>query len=208
MELFCPKCSNETPDSAVYCPTCGVNMIDIFKKDHHNHNELKESVKESNDRRDVEKNYAEHNNDRWRYFVDTRYHYYEAKWSQSTQPEIKAGWNWASFFVGLFWLGYRKLYKEVLIVIGLFFLFDLFRAVTGLAALNTLLTFAVYIYLGFKGNALYYRHVKQKLSELEREDLTPLEYRRFGGVSGLGILIVVILFLSYVAVSSFLFGIV
>ncbi|GEN58085.1 hypothetical protein GCM10012290_19920 [Halolactibacillus alkaliphilus] len=203
--MFCPKCGNETPDSAVYCPTCGVNMREVLKKDERH--QLLESVKKNDE--SVEKtNKALHINDRWRSFVDTRYHYYEAKWSQSTQPEIRAGWNWASFFVGLFWLGYRKLYKEVLIVIGLFFLFDLLVAVTGLPGINTLLTFAVYIYLGFKGNALYYRHVKQKLSELEREDLTPQDYRRFGGVSGLGILIVVLLFFSYIGISSLLFGVV
>lgn len=203
--MFCPKCGNETPDSAVYCPTCGVNMGEVLKKDERH--QLLESVKK-NDESVERTNKAPHVNDRWRSFVDTRYHYYEAKWSQSTQPEIRAGWNWASFFVGLFWLGYRKLYKEVLIVIGLFFLFDLLAAVTGVAGINTLLTFAVYIYLGFKGNALYYRHVKQKLSELEREDLTPQDYRRFGGVSGLGILIVVLLFFSYIGISSLLFGVV
>ena len=56
-------------------------------------------------------------------FVGKKYPYYDAKWQKS--KDNKPAWNFAAFFFSAFWLGYRKMYMPLAIMIGLFFLIDL-----------------------------------------------------------------------------------
>lgn len=205
--MFCPNCGNEAPNAAVFCPTCGLNMQDYFRDDNVSKDQQDDKINDGLTVNRSEKHQdAEHKEEPWQAFVDTRYHFYDQKWSVASQPDVNAGWNWASFFVGLFWLGYRKMYRELLILIGVFFLIDFVAAVTSLFFLSTLLPLVLYFYLGMKGNALYYRHVRQKLAEFQHDDLSQADYRERGGVSGTGVVVAIILLLSYAGLSTIIFG--
>lgn len=205
--MFCPHCGNKVPNAAVFCPTCGVNMQEYFKDDHvTSSKQADKNYEEVAVSEFKEQTKALHKQADWQAFVDTRYHFYDQKWSMSSQPDVKAGWNWASFFVGLFWLGYRKMYREVLILIGLFFLIDFVAALTGIYALSNFIPFIIYFYLGIKGNALYYQHVRRKLAELKDDNLSKQAYREYGGVSGVGVVVALLLLFAYAGISTTIFG--
>ena len=205
--MFCPHCGNEAPNTAVVCPTCGVNMQEYFKADNVSSSK-QANVNDEAVGMSEPKNQTKplHKQAHWQAFVDSRYHFYDQKWSMSSQPDMKVGWNWASFFVGLFWLGYRKMYREVLILIGLFFLIDFVIAMTGIYVLHILLPFVIYFYLGMKGNALYYQHVRKKLAELQYDHLSMEAYREHGGVSGTGVVVTILLLFAYAGISTVIFG--
>lgn len=91
-------------------------------------------------------------------------------------------WNWAAFFFNWFWLGYRKMIKEAIII---FVITGIIGFVAGIVAgsyglIKNKETFIAYmdtiglitwlilaLFLGFYGNSLYYRHVKRKIMEIE-----------------------------------------
>ncbi len=204
--MYCPRCGNKAPETAVFCPTCGVNMHEYFKDDNVSSNKQGDKAHDEMTVSRSKQQNAQHKQSKWQAFVDTRYHFYDHKWSDASQPDVKAGWNWASFFVGMFWLGYRKMYRELLVLIGVFFLIDFVAAVTGLFFLSTLVPLILYFYLGMKGNALYYQHVRRKLAELQQEDLSEEAYREHGGVSGVGVIVAILLLFFYVGISVSMFG--
>src|SRR5690625_4469138 len=58
-------------------------------------------------------------------YVGKNSDYYHEKWKTIAEKKNGVSWNFAAFFLSTIWLGYRKMYKEV-IYIALFFLsFDL-----------------------------------------------------------------------------------
>lgn len=52
------------------------------------------------------------------YFVGTKAEVYRRKWKNKNPEKLNLGWNWAAFFFGGYWLLYRRMYKEWLILVG------------------------------------------------------------------------------------------
>jgi xanthine dehydrogenase molybdopterin-binding subunit B len=57
-----------------------------------------------------------------------------------------------------------------------------------------------------KGNALYYQHVRRKLAELKDDNLSKEAYREYGGVSGTGVIVALLLLFAYAGISTAIFG--
>jgi len=190
-------------EDAVFCPKCGKSVGLDQAKGTDEQNSSDSGDHQINSSETTEK--AAHLQESWRLFVDTRYHYYADKWSKSTDPANHAGWNWASFFVGLFWLGYRKMFGVLLMILAIYFVTDALVYVTGLRFLNSIVSLSIFIYLGAKGNSLYYRFVRKKI-ELIGPGKAGYQYRKAGGASGLGCLGSLLLFLAYIFISGYLFG--
>ena len=57
-------------------------------------------------------------------FVGDNYAFYARKWTVSDRFSGIFSWNWAAFFLGLFWLAYRKMYWHcgIIIAAGLLFM--------------------------------------------------------------------------------------
>lgn len=51
------------------------------------------------------------------YFVGTKAEVYRRKWKNKNPKKLNLGWNWAAFFFGGFWLLYRRMYKEWLLLL-------------------------------------------------------------------------------------------
>ena len=98
-------------------------------------------------------------------------------------------WNWASFFFSTSWMGYRKMYTEVLIFSLLSLLLDFFNTGTTSIVINIIYWFGI----GIIGNYLYLRKAKRVINSVKKLGLKPLEeletLRKKGGSSIGGIFI-------------------
>ena len=98
-------------------------------------------------------------------------------------------WNWASFFFSTSWLGYRKMYLEVLIFSLLSLLIDFLSSGITSVVINIIYWFGI----GIIGNYLYLRKAKRVINSVKKLNLTPLEeltmLRKKGGSSIGGIFI-------------------
>jgi ABC-type uncharacterized transport system permease subunit len=121
-----------------------------------------------------------------RIFVGKNADYYISKWEGIAENKIS--WNWAAFFFGLLWFGYRKMYPHAF---G-FMIFSLILQIIQ-TKMNTdpliigLTNLAISISIGMFGNYLYYEYAKSKVQEIKSkitdEKNLYIELARQGGVS-------------------------
>ncbi|ALC89286.1 hypothetical protein AM500_05415 [Bacillus sp. FJAT-18017] len=119
------------------------------------------------------------------------------------------GWNWAAFFAGMFWLGYRKMYKIVLIILGAFLAFDIISLIINnpiLDEMNYSIGIVTSVVLGMSGNYYYYKNAQDKIKNVKtllphnptgQEDVL----RKQGGSSWGGVFIVLGLFVVYLSIN-------
>jgi hypothetical protein len=91
-----------------------------------------------------------------RTFVGPNSHYYTQQFSKFTQlgaEKFVVTWNWSCFGFTFLWMLYRKMYVQSLITFIVFCI----------PGLNVIL----HVLVGIVGNYLYYRHVKDKLHEVQ-----------------------------------------
>jgi hypothetical protein len=148
-------------------------------------------------------------------FVGTNYPYYNQKWKKSREKKIS--WNFASFFLSMFWMGYRKMYLPVILMLALFFIIDLlFYFLNGgqitdsmVNRMDSSVTAGISVMMGLYGNYFYYMHVKKKVHAIQSEGLPEEEkntkLRKRGQTSWLGVLFVFISFLVYAFLSAMFF---
>jgi len=46
-------------------------------------------------------------------FIGDNAEFYIDKWRTAKNPKVYARWNWATFFAGMFWFGYRKTLSNI-----------------------------------------------------------------------------------------------
>ena len=132
-------------------------------------------------------------------FVGDNYAFYARKWTVSDRFSGIFSWNWAAFFLGLFWLAYRKMYLYCGVVIALAML------VTGIAQFlrlppETVQTWQLHVapvfsmLLGLFGNRLYKEHAQRKIRQITATadpQQAPLQLARQGGASMVSVLAVI-----------------
>ena len=132
-------------------------------------------------------------------FVGDNYAFYARKWTVSDRFGGIFSWNWAAFFLGLFWLAYRKMYLYCGVVIALAML------VTGIAQFlrlppETVQTWQLHVapvfsmLLGLFGNRLYKEHAQRKIRQITATadpQQAPLQLARQGGASMVSVLAVI-----------------
>lgn len=149
-------------------------------------------------------------------YVGKKAYFYDKRWKSMDQKGSKTSWNFPAFFLNIFWLGYRRLYKEMFLVMGLFILaevsfllFDL--EMESMIFVNTGIGLGMGIILALYGNHLYRRNVEKKVhlirntmqSQSEKEALLKTKGGpSIGGLFGaIGIFIVYFVIMYY-----FVFG--
>lgn len=112
--------------------------------------------------------------DEIRAFVGANSHYYLQQFSAFTitgTEKFRMTWNWSCFGFTFIWMLYRKMYVQSLITFIIFCI----------PGLNIIL----HVVAGIVGNYIYYRHVKDKISEI-RMNKVPQDYmpvlQEMGGV--------------------------
>jgi len=143
-----------------------------------------------------------------RFFIgEKKQHYYIRKWSKGVNS-----WNWAAFFFSLFWLGYRKMYKQVLLIIGVFLVIDLAVTLLGIdnTIPNSVIGLASAFTFGITGNNFYRLHALKKIREMMHgsiidPNLLQKEIQLSGGVSWKGVFTTLGLFVVYVSIAMTIF---
>lgn len=132
-----------------------------------------------------------------RNFVGKNADYYLGKWNSAKDPDKRAGWNWSAFLAGIFWLGYRKQYATVGLVIGLFIVIDIIQLVTNVD-MNKGVGASLAGILGICGNSWYHKDMNKKITKIKMKytdpDIQKAEIIKVGGTSWGGVGIAVALF--------------
>jgi len=151
-KLFCQKCGKEIPEGSSYCPNCGqkATLGNSGSLNAINDEEYKAFIGPRSD------NYLERFN----------------KFNKSGIDRFVFTWHWPAFFIGFWWLLYRKMYFWSLIAFGVWWLPHL--ALPGM-----------FIW-GAVGNYLYYLQVHRKILDYKKQTneglpITPLN--ELGGVN-------------------------
>ncbi|MBD7964948.1 DUF2628 domain-containing protein [Fictibacillus norfolkensis] len=86
--------------------------------------------------------------------------YYLKKWQKDNN------FNWAAFFLTLLWLGYRKMYTPIFLVLDAFLAIDIIFLLIEIEGtlINRSLGAALSGWLGIGGNLLYKKHAQKQIS--------------------------------------------
>lgn len=133
---------------------------------------------------------------------EKKQHYYIRKWSKGLNS-----WNWAAFFFSFFWLGYRKMYRPIFSILGIFILLDIVVTVLGIddTNFNNVIGFVVSCTLGITGNNFYRLHALKSIRELPESntsdpELLKNEIQLRGGTSWKGVFVALALFVVYLLI--------
>ncbi|MDV2685970.1 DUF2628 domain-containing protein [Alkalihalophilus lindianensis] len=143
--------------------------------------------------------------------------YYEKKWAKIDEKNNQTSWNFAAFFLSLFWLGYRKMYGNVLLIIGIFLVIDLFIFLVAdpgnealMLRLNNSVGLGMAVTTGLFGNYMYRHHARKQIEKITSMDSNREQHeeilRKKGGRSWLGVFYTILIVIGYGLVSTVLFG--
>lgn len=104
-------------------------------------------------------------------------------------------WNWVAFFFPLFWFGYRKMYKPIFSILGVFIVINLLVTVLGIdeVIFNAVMGFAVSFTVGITGNNFYRRHALKRIRKISDVGLLKNEIQLRGGTSWKGVFVTFVL---------------
>lgn len=172
---FCTKCGTQFESGAAFCGNCGAGfaVTSTFQPSF-----IKDAPQTS--AADVVTT-AEMK------FIGNNYEYFNRKWKTAEQKKSKQSWNWAAFFLTLFWMGYRKMYIYCWFYVGIIGVVTLSEYAFGVSgtlsnAVDVGLSFA----LGMQGNYLYKLHVQKKvraITAMYTPEQADIELTRQGGTS-------------------------
>lgn len=231
--MFCINCGTKVKEESKFCHACGTQTVNQTEVEHvedsQYDNESTDPVLRA-DQTVHESDQKPHNNtssyeeaprdqedDDLVKFVGKNAYYYKMKWAKMKNPASSISWNWPAFFLGPFWLGYRKMYLPIFILVGVYALLDTIDTFMGYgynsSAFTNIVSFGTWVLLGLFGNALYYRHATKKIKNRERTFSDGSELRYMGGTSGKGIFVTIGAFALYflylvIILSLFVSGIV
>ncbi|MGM9936417.1 MAG: RING finger protein [Candidatus Ornithomonoglobus sp.] len=98
--------------------------------------------------------------------IQNNIYYYDQKFSMMNMSGKHISWNWASFFLGAYWMMYRKMYLNTLflVLISWAITFICFIPIVGWF-IGGILAIALWVCMGMFGNAIYKRHIEKKYDE-------------------------------------------
>lgn len=245
--LYCSNCGNQVEINANFCENCGNKLrktngfmsqteekqlddkstqqeINQYHSVHNDPYETTSGLNEEFNRTNHDLTYddllaelPEENSmkDDMLVYVGKNSDYYDQKWKIA---EVKGtSWNWAGFFLSTGWLGYRKMYKEVLFIalffllldFSLYFIDSLYSLGSLLDIINNGLTIGFAVFVGIYGNTLYKRHTEKNVLLIRNteQDLNRRDFRlrQKGGTSWGGVFIALgIIIIFYVLPAYFI----
>lgn len=129
-------------------------------------------------------------------FVGPRHDFYQRKWSQLSGVSAGPSWNWPAFFLGVGWLGYRKMYLYSVIYLGISFMLNFLWYIFDISDAATIgIILGVSVAFGAIGNQLYRAHAVEKCRQIQlttHPDRLRLELATAGGTNvamGIGLLV-------------------
>ncbi|WP_213510750.1 DUF2628 domain-containing protein [Paenibacillus macerans] len=195
---YCSSCGQRTSTTARFCENCGKPLEHQAYRQKANQQQINQQQTHQGRTYQLQaptwKNHQSNSNDvpelEWLRLYTHGDKYIE-KWRKDSK------WNWPSFLFSPVWFGYRKMYAECAIYIGITVVLGLFELLLGFS-LRYALTI-IFILNGIFGNKLYYRKAKKEIDHILLLHANP-EIRRNliqqkGGTSGWGIAFGIIMLL-------------
>ena len=209
--MYCTNCGSQLIENSNFCSSCGKKIERI----------MVEEVNDSSSSVEYETEGMENNEhaetDLKEIFVHSNYSFYKNKWDAMEQKGSSVSGNFAAFFFGVFWLGYRKMYKPLLLIVAIYLVIDFFVINVWnyqysdyfIDPLDRIIGFITAIFLAFYGNHMYKRHVETNVDKIEMKKLSKEQAevlaKQKGGRSWLGVLLTAVIFVGYGIVSVLLF---
>jgi hypothetical protein len=186
--MFCTGCGSAVSDSAKFCAGCGA-PLSLSLGQSENHQQGLDGDEEL------------------RLFVGKKSDYYINKWNKAKNNQ---SWNWAAFFTGLFWVGYRKMYKVIFITFGIFLLLDIITILVNSPVLDNLNNYGVSVGMavvfGTSGNYFYSLLAKRRIQKIKdaypnNPEVQAREIQKQGGSSWKGVFISLAVFVLYIVLN-------
>lgn len=191
---ICSNCSFENEQDAKNCINCGqpLNGDDVMPAQIDEQNEVVAT--------DL--------------FVGKKADYYNQKWEKA-EKKNGLSFNVAPFFLSFAWLGYRKMYKVILLMALSFLVVDFalfllkyeYPTNFSISPIDRAIGSAVAFILAFYGNTLYKKHAEDKIEAIDENiihaDEREEQYKKKGGTSWLGVLFGILIMLGVYWVPSF-----
>ncbi|MCC3864058.1 DUF2628 domain-containing protein [Terrisporobacter petrolearius] len=92
-------------------------------------------------------------------FIQKNLNFYEEKFRKMDDSGKSISWNWSAFFMGIYWMIYRKMYFKA----GAFFILSLVASST--PYIGGILNLAVLIGIGIYANALYQDQIRGNMEK-------------------------------------------
>lgn len=154
----CPSCGQQIIENASFCSGCGENLLQgNITVDSEFTSQLTEEERHIS------------------LFIGKKYSYFANKWQQMEQKKSSNSWNWAAFFLGLAWFGYRKMHQYALVLIGVMALITILEFATGLGEepASNAINIVIAVMLGTLGNTLYKQHSNKIIREVKATVTSP-----------------------------------
>lgn len=161
--VFCSACGTKNTSISSFCSNCGSELVSNkqnidYKKD--NSNIQSNVIRNTN-------NYSD--SDDIMKFVEKNTQFYQNKFDTITKTGSKITWNWAAFFLNIYWLLYRKMYLQAG---GLFLITIILNCIP---YIGWLVSIGVTIAFGMYANSIYLDHIQKKLIEINNLDYSQRE---------------------------------
>jgi hypothetical protein len=208
VKMYCRYCGNQLETQDIFCSKCGKSIsIENASESETPNILLKEQVES------VVANELELANS----LVGKNYDYYKEKWNKLESKKSKTSWNWAAFFLGPLWFGYRKMYIPMVLIAVCYILLDLFFYLFQYQfseenyffdPVQNLLLFPITVILAMFGNYYYLKHTNRNIDKV---NLQPFNFeqkrtwlKRKGGTSWLGVVFTILLLFTTGVLSALL----
>jgi len=163
-KIFCTKCGSKNNSINLFCSQCGNEFIrtkedtknNTYPKPNINKLEEIKNVKLNNninmDKGDLER------------FISKNTDYYMRKFEEINITKNKISWNWPAFLFTGWWMLYRKMYiQALLVIIGV-------PVLSLIPVIGWIFPWAIWILGGMYGNSLYLDHINKKMDEIDKFD--------------------------------------
>lgn len=197
--LYCTNCGTSIKgEEGRFCGNCGIEVQPQL-------NNYTPSNDNNSTSENVKGDYANNEQHLLELFVgNEKKTFYLNNWAKGSK-------NWAAFFFTIFWLGYRKMYIHVLIILLIYLIYDsiLFFLEIDSFFISNFIALIVAFFYGYSGNNLYREHALKTINKLQLQisddNLLRKNVIAKGGVSKQGIFIAIALFVIYVFIATILF---
>lgn len=204
--MFCTYCGEQQSTQARFCSECGNQLVTDLQTDG-----FAPTVENIASYQENDPTYE----DELMLFVDQNNDYYKRKWEKADSKKNGFSFNAGAFFLSLFWLGYRKMYKLVFFISLAFLAIDAILYMVGyqyqldsfIDPVDRAIGTATSALLGFYGNMLYKKHAEKKV--LEIRDTTSnfsnreTKLKKQGGRAFSGVLISALIFIFVYMVPTY-----
>lgn len=204
--MHCTNCGVLLNEEIKFCPNCGTKVLSELQQ-HETKHEVQEQEASFTETTNIKDDFQtptlpnETDEELLKRFIGKNSNYYMKKWSSSNNPNKRSGWNWAAFFLTVFWLGYRKMFKYMFLYIIIWVVLGIIFGALHLDRLTGLISIAIACSLGVSGNALYYTFAKENIQK-HKNNQTQKALERIGGTGGAGVWIAIGAMLIYVMILS------